>query len=57
MSGNLPVTGLFGLEMRNTFNLNLGAWDFQFNVGYYVCAVILLRCSIWLYVFSAVRLV
>ena len=41
VSGNLPVTGLFGLEMRNTFNLNLGAWDFQFNVGYYVCAAIL----------------
>lgn len=41
-TGNLPVTGLFGLEMRNTFTLDLGAWAFQFNVGYYVCAVFLL---------------
>ncbi len=41
-SGNLPVTGLFGLEMRNTFTLDLGAWAFQFNVGYYVCAAFLL---------------
>ncbi|MBL4750349.1 MAG: branched-chain amino acid ABC transporter permease [Amylibacter sp.] len=41
-TGNLPVTGLFGLEMRNTFTLDLGAWAFQFNVGYYVCAAFLL---------------
>ncbi len=41
-TGNLPVTGLFGLEMRNTFSLELGAWAFQFNVGYYVCAAFLL---------------
>jgi len=41
-SGNLPVTSLFGMEMRNTFTLDLGAWAFQFNVGYYVCAAFLL---------------
>ncbi len=41
-TGNLPVTGMFGLEMRNTFTLDLGAWAFQFNVGYYVCAIFLL---------------
>jgi len=41
-TGNLPVTGLFGLEMRNTFTLDVGAWAFQFNVGYYVCAAFLL---------------
>ncbi|MBE9476487.1 MAG: branched-chain amino acid ABC transporter permease [Proteobacteria bacterium] len=40
-TGNLPVTSLFGLEMRNTFSLDLGAWAFQFNVGYYVCAIFL----------------
>lgn len=40
--GSLPVTGLFGLEMRDRFELNLGLWDFQFSVGYYVCAVLLL---------------
>ncbi|PIB24602.1 ABC transporter permease [Amylibacter kogurei] len=41
-AGNLPVTGLFGLEMRNTFTLDLGAWAFQFNVGYYICAIFLI---------------
>jgi len=41
-TGNLPVTGLFGLEMRDTFSLDIGAWAFQFNIGYYVCAAFLL---------------
>jgi ABC-type branched-subunit amino acid transport system permease subunit len=41
-TGDLPVTGLFGLEMRNTFTLDIGAWAFQFNIGYYVCAAFLL---------------
>jgi ABC-type branched-subunit amino acid transport system permease subunit len=41
-TGNLPVTGLFGLEMRDTFSLDIGAWAFQFNTGYYVCAAFLL---------------
>ncbi len=41
-TGNLPVTSLFGLEMRNTYSLDLGAWGFQFNVGYYVCAAFLI---------------
>ncbi|MEH6361563.1 MAG: branched-chain amino acid ABC transporter permease, partial [Amylibacter sp.] len=41
-TGNLPVTGLFGLEMRNTLTLDVGVWAFQFNVGYYVCAAFLL---------------
>jgi ABC-type branched-subunit amino acid transport system permease subunit len=41
-TGNLPVTSLFGMEMRNTFTLDLGAWAFQFNVGYYVCAAFLI---------------
>ena len=40
--GSLPVTNLFGLEMRSTFSLDLGAWSFQFNIGYYLCALILL---------------
>ena len=42
VSGNLPVTSLFGMEMRDTWTLNLGAWDFQFNIGYYICAIFLL---------------
>ncbi|PRY86797.1 branched-chain amino acid ABC transporter permease [Donghicola tyrosinivorans] len=40
--GSIPVTNLFGMEMRSAFNLEIGAWDFQFSVGYYLCAVIML---------------
>ena len=40
--GSLPVTNLFGLEMRDSLNLELGSWLFTFNAGYYVCAVIML---------------
>ncbi len=40
--GSIPVTNIFGLEMRSTFNLAVGPWDFQFNVGYYLCALVLL---------------
>ena len=40
--GNLPVTNLFGLEMRDTFALDLGAWTFQFNIGYYTAAFFLI---------------
>jgi ABC-type branched-subunit amino acid transport system permease subunit len=36
------VTNLFGLEMRSTHELDLGAWTFQFNFGYYLCAIIML---------------
>ncbi len=32
---------LFGLSMRATHEMQLGAWEFQFNVGYYLCAVIM----------------
>ncbi|CUH67026.1 leucine/isoleucine/valine transporter permease subunit [Thalassovita gelatinovora] len=41
-SGSLPVTSLFGLEMRSSFDLAVGPWDFTFSVGYYVCAIFLL---------------
>ncbi|WP_291737660.1 branched-chain amino acid ABC transporter permease, partial [Leisingera sp. F5] len=40
--GSIPVTSLFGLEMRSTFELAVGPWAFQFNAGYYLCALILL---------------
>ncbi len=40
--GSIPVTSLFGMEMRQTFQLDMGAWLFQFNVGYYFSAVIML---------------
>ena len=39
--GSIPVTSLFGLEMRSTYELVMGPWAFQFNVGYYLCAVIM----------------
>ncbi|WP_278922510.1 branched-chain amino acid ABC transporter permease [Pseudophaeobacter profundi] len=40
--GSIPVTSLFGLEMRSTFEMVVGPWAFQFNVGYYLCALVLL---------------
>ncbi|MVO17433.1 branched-chain amino acid ABC transporter permease [Parasedimentitalea huanghaiensis] len=40
--GSIPVTNLFGLEMRSTFEMVVGPWAFQFNAGYYLCALILL---------------
>ncbi len=40
--GNIPVPGLFGMEMRETTQIAVGAWEFTFNVGYYFCAVIML---------------
>ena len=33
---------LFGLSMRSTYNLDLGAWSFSFNAGYYLCAAIMI---------------
>lgn len=36
------VPHLFGLPMRATETLTLGGWDFQFNVGYYLSAAIML---------------
>ena len=39
-TNSLPVPGLFGLKMNSTYTLDLGAWSFDFNVGFYVCAII-----------------
>lgn len=33
---------LFGLSMRSTYTLDVGPWAFDFNAGYYVCAVIMM---------------
>ena len=42
-SENAPnVPHLFGMKMNDTFTLNMGPWDFQFNVGYYLCAIFML---------------
>jgi ABC-type branched-subunit amino acid transport system permease subunit len=42
MNGTSPPTNFFGIEMRDGFELALGAWEFTFNFGYYLCAVIML---------------
>ena len=33
---------LFGLSMGSTYKMAMGAWEFQFNVAYYFCAVIMI---------------
>ncbi|MCZ0812869.1 branched-chain amino acid ABC transporter permease [Roseovarius sp. EGI FJ00037] len=40
--GSIPVTNLFGAEMRATYELALGPWNFQFNTGYYLSAILML---------------
>ena len=41
-SDNIPVPGLFGLEMRDSAQMAVGNWEFTFNAGYYFSAVIML---------------
>ena len=41
-TGGLPVTNLFGLEMRDSTTMDIAGWSFNFSVGYYVCAVLML---------------
>ncbi len=36
------ATHLFGLEMRSTYSMDFGAWQFQFNLGFYICAIVML---------------
>lgn len=38
-AGTIPVPSLFGMEMRDSFQLDVGGWLFTFNAGYYLCAV------------------
>jgi len=40
--GAVPVTNLFGAEMRASYVLDLAGWSFTFSVGYYLCAVLML---------------
>lgn len=40
--GSIPVTNLFGLEMRSATDLVIGPWSFTFSAGYYVCAIVML---------------
>ncbi|MGR3466055.1 branched-chain amino acid ABC transporter permease [Limimaricola sp.] len=40
--GGLPVTSLFGAEMRDTTTLFVGPWAWDFSVGYYFSAALML---------------
>ncbi|MEL6793645.1 MAG: branched-chain amino acid ABC transporter permease, partial [Pseudomonadota bacterium] len=40
--GATPTAGLFGIDMRDSFELAVGDWLFTFNFGYYVAAVAML---------------
>lgn len=40
--GNIPAPSLFGLEMGHSWKVPVGEWVWTFNVGYYLCAIILL---------------
>ncbi len=41
-AGAPDLPHFFGLSMRSTYEMNIGAWSFDFNAGYYLCAVIML---------------
>ncbi len=40
--GSPNVPNLFGIVMRDTYTLDVGAWSFDFNNGYYFCAILML---------------
>ena len=40
--GGISRANLFGLEMTSSYELTLGAWEFTFNVGYYIAAIVML---------------
>lgn len=40
--GSIPVTNLFGLEMRAAYDMAVGPWTFTFSAGYYVCAIVMI---------------
>ena len=40
--GATPTAGLFGIDMRDSWELALGDWLFTFNFGYYFAAVVML---------------
>lgn len=41
-TGNIPAPSLFGLEMGHSWKMGAGDWLWTFNVGYYLCAFVLL---------------
>ncbi|MEM1400510.1 MAG: branched-chain amino acid ABC transporter permease, partial [Pseudomonadota bacterium] len=40
--GSIPLTHFFGLQMRDSFELEAGGWLFTFNAGYYLSAIVML---------------
>ncbi|MEM7597657.1 MAG: branched-chain amino acid ABC transporter permease [Pseudomonadota bacterium] len=40
--GEIGRANLFGMDMRQSFELNMGDWLFTFNAGYYIAAVVML---------------
>lgn len=40
--GNIPAPAIFGMQMRDSAEMILGGWTFTFNVGYYLCAVVMI---------------
>lgn len=42
IDGATPTANLFGLSMRSSYEMEVGAWLFTFNAGYYVAAVVML---------------
>lgn len=40
--GNIPAPAIFGMQMRDSAELVLGGWNFTFNVGYYLCAIVMI---------------
>ena len=40
--GSLPSANLFGLDMSSSYILTMGAWEFNFNAGYYIAAACML---------------
>ncbi len=41
-AGDPNVPHLFGMAMRSTYTLRTGNWSFDFQTGYYLCALIML---------------
>ena len=40
--GEIGRANLFGIEMGNSYIMNFGGWQFTFNTGYYIAAVVML---------------
>jgi ABC-type branched-subunit amino acid transport system permease subunit len=40
--GEIGRANLFGMDMRQSFELDMGSWLFTFNAGYYIAAVVMM---------------